>query len=203
MDTYPVCDAANKQVLWALSFTPDSGADKTISVFRSSITGSTIQAVTSFPLLAGATAGSTHGFAVGRTDRLFFIRTTGSTVSVYSVATTTNAAPVLLATGAVAGPVDISYARLYANDSLLAWSIGTASYRMPLPNGVGTSVPPTFYGGSIDSGIMDNHHFYGILQSSPYFSWCSLPSCSPKLLTSSMSSAYAFAQDAGARLQMS
>jgi hypothetical protein len=197
MATYPECDAANKQVIWAIRFTPDSGADSTVTIYRSSITGTAIQTVTSFPLLAGATEGYTNGFAVGRTDRYFFTRTTGTTVRVYMVSTTaSNATPVLLATGAVASPVDITYARLYANDSLLAWSSGSTSYRMPLPNGVGTSTPPTFSGG-IDSGIMDNHHFYGMIQSLPFFSWCSVPSCSARVLTST-SLANAFAQDTGA-----
>jgi hypothetical protein len=202
MDRYPECDPAKKEIVWSESFTPEAGGDSTITILRSTIDGKNVRAVASFSLENGETSAYANGFAIGRTDRYFFSRTTGSTTKLYMVSTTgTNASPVLLGSGSSTGPLDTSYALLYANDSLLAWSQSSqsTSYRIPLPNGVGTSAPPVFYTGEIVSGIMDNFHMYGFFTNLPStFSWCSATACSPSTLPSGGSGGQAYAQDSGA-----
>jgi hypothetical protein len=202
MDRYPECDAAKKEIVWSEIFTPEAGGDSTITLYRSTIDGKNLRAVASFSLENGETSAYANGFAVGRTDRYFFSRTTGTTSKLYAVSTTgTGASPVLLGSGSSTGPLDTSYALLYANDSMLAWSLSSSStsYRIPLPNGVGTSAPPVFYTGEIVSGIMDNFHMYGFFTNLPStFSWCTTTACSPKTLASGISEGRAYAQDSGA-----
>ena len=202
IEIYPRCDAANKEIVWAEEFTPTAGGDTTFSIYRASVKGANLRKVTSFPKLNGATEAYVNGFASGRTDRIFFTRTTGTTIQVLSVSTSTaNATPVVLASGSSTGPLGINYAALYANDSLLVWKNDNTSYRIPLPNGVGSSTPPQFSGYAIGAGIMDNYHFYGILESGPpNLQWCSVSSCSMTSLSTAVNNAqpYTFAQDENA-----
>ena len=61
-------------------------------------------------------------FAAGRSDRLFFIRTTGTALQFVSVPTgTQNATPTVIASGNTGGPLDFGYSPdlFYADDSLL------------------------------------------------------------------------------------
>ncbi|HEX7597861.1 MAG TPA: hypothetical protein VF518_06575, partial [Polyangia bacterium] len=200
MENLPSCDLVNKEIVWSESYGSPTDGTQVHSIWRSSPTGANIRQMTSFPALASATSEITRGFPVGRTDRYIFTRTTGDTVQLFSVSTTTkDAAPVVLGTGAIGGPLDLGYGTPYANDSTLVWSTATSTYRLPLPNGVGTSAPPVFYNGTIISGILDNTHFYGFLTGGiPLMQWCSPASCSPTTLTSSLTEAKEFAQDANA-----
>jgi len=53
----------------------------------------------------------------------------------------------------------------------------------------------------INSGIIDNYHFYGFLtNTAPVMQWCSLPTCAASALSTDLSAAdpYTFTQDAGA-----
>ena len=58
-----------------------------------------------------------------------------------------------------------------------------------------------FVGGIINSGILDNYHFYGFLtHTPPVMQWCSLPTCEASQLSTDLSEAdpYTFTQDEGA-----
>jgi hypothetical protein len=202
LDINPRCDAANKEIVWAEKFTPTTGGNSTYNVIRSSVTGTNMRQMTSFSFENGATSANMNGFPIGRSDRFIFTRTTDTKVELFSISTTTtNATPVLLATGATGSSVDLGYVATLANDSLLVWSGASSSYRVPLPNGVGTSAPPVFVGGIINSGILDNYHFYGFLTNTPpVMQWCSLPTCEASQLSTDLSEAdpYTFTQDEGA-----
>jgi hypothetical protein len=200
----PNCDAANKEIVWTETFTPTAGGNSTYNVIRSSVTGTNIRQMTTFSFENGATSAYMNGFPIGRSDRLIFTRTTGTKVELFSVSTTTkDDVPALLASGATGGPVDLQYGFTLANDSLLVWSGASSSYRVPLPNGVGTSTPPSFDGNvAITAGIIDNYHFYGLLTYVPAdMQWCSLPTCASSVLSTedlSRADPYTFTQDAGA-----
>ena len=186
LGVWPTCDLANSEVVWAMQAT--SGTDTTLSVWRSSITGSNIRTVTSFPLNDGADSSTSPEFAAGRSDRIFFTRTTGTAIQLLFVPTgTQNAAPAVIASGNTGGPLDFGFNPFYADDSLLVWSTNTGTYKVSLPSGIGSSSPATFTQSLIASGIMDNKHFYGMLSLLSSMAWCPVSNCgSPAVLTSSI-----------------
>jgi len=207
LSVYPRCDAANKEIVWAEQFTPTAGGGSTYNIIRSSVTGTNMRQMTSFPFENGATSAYMNSFPIGRSDQLIFTRTTGTKVELFSISTTTNnVAPVLLASGATGTPVDLQNGVTLANDNLLVWSWNNdSSYRVPLPNGVGTSTPPVFDSNYvvIMAGIIDNYHFYGLLTNNPSgMLWCSLPTCVASVLSTdddfSLADPNSFTQDAGA-----
>ena len=169
-----------------------SGTDSTISVWRSSITGSNIRTVTSFLMNNGADSTSVPEFAAGRSDRLFFTRTTGTAIELLFVSSgTQNATPSVIARGNTGGPLDFgsSPVLFYANDSLLVWSTDTGTYQAPLPGGIGSNSPTRFTQSFITSGIMDNKHFYGMFSLLISMAWCPVSNCgSPAVLTNSIPS---------------
>jgi hypothetical protein len=200
VEVYPVCDLANKEIVWVEVDSASPSDVRTYSIWRASVTGANLRQVTSFPLTI-TTANAFAGlFPSGRTDRYIFTLTDETTSRTYSVLTTTgNASPVLLASGANGGPSDLLNGPFYANDTLLVWSRDSVSYRMPLPEGVGSSAPPVFINDGILSGIMDNLHFYGFLQNRiDALHWCSPPTCSPTVLSADMSEGRKYTQDTGA-----
>jgi len=190
LQVWPTCDLANSEVVWAMQAT--SGTDSTISVWRSSITGANIRTVTSFLLNNGADSSTGPQLAAGRSDRLFFLRTTGTAIQLVSVPTgTQNATPTVIASGNTGGPLDFGYGivQFYADDSLLVWSTDKGTYQAPLPSGIGSNSPATFTQGLISSGIMDNKHFYGMFSLLSSMAWCPVSNCgSPAVLTTSIPS---------------
>ena len=186
----PVCDLPNREIVWVMQAT--SGADQTYSIWRSSIKGANARTITSFLANSGADSSGYPKFAVGRSDRLFFTRTTGTTVKLQFVSTgTQDAAPTVIATGSTGGAIDLAYDPVYANDNLFVWSDPSLStpYSMPLPSGIGSNPPSQFTISTISGGIMDNKHFYGMFSLLSHMAWCPVASCNnPAVLTDRISS---------------
>ncbi len=80
----------------------------------------------------------------------------------------------------------------------------SVTYSAPLPNGVLSGTPPTFFSGEIFAGVVDQTNFYGSLSNSTTVPSdaivkCPLSNCtSPTIMTRGQANANYFADDATA-----
>jgi hypothetical protein len=204
----PFCDQTTDELVWD-DYTGIGGAatgtDWIVTIYRMASNGNNFRAITNFLALGFSYPNgyfSDMGIPRGAADKWFFSRedSTSLVTTLYYVSTSTvSGTPISIGTGTYAGN---QYTQ-WTNDAQYAWVDGNTlakAYSVPLPNGV-TGMPPTFYSGGINDGIMDSQNFYGVFSGLPSdaIGTCPVSNCTnPTILFRGQQGAGAFTQDASA-----